>query len=139
MGSIKSFGDLRVYKTALLLLARIYNVAYKIPHQKLRTQLIKSAEALAPLIAEGFTRKRNPIDAARFYEMAMVESDEETAHLAEAVILSRRFQQIPVKECDDLIQEYTSLSKQLNRLATIWRSFSSISNNPRDRKLKTKY
>ncbi|MBI3290132.1 four helix bundle protein [Candidatus Microgenomates bacterium] len=125
MSDIKRFEDLRVYKVSLVLLERIYIVAYKIPHLKLRTQLIKSAEAIAPLIAEGFTRKRNPVDAARFYEMAMVESDEETVHLAEAIILSKHFKQIPVEECESLIKEYTSLSKQLNRLSTIWRGFSS--------------
>ncbi|MBI2405430.1 four helix bundle protein [Candidatus Microgenomates bacterium] len=125
MATIKKFEDLRVYQLSLRYLDKLYGVAYKIPHIKFRTQLINSSEAIPPLIAEGFARKRNPADAARFYEMAMVESDEVTVHLAKAIILAKRFKRIPVDECNELIKDYTSLSKQLNRLSKIWRSFSS--------------
>ena len=125
MATIKKFEDLRVYQLSLKYLDKLYGVAYKIPHIKFRTQLINSSEAIPPLIAEGFARKRNPADAARFYEMAMVESDEVTVHLTKAIILAKRFKRIPVDECTELIKDYTSLSKQLNRLSKIWRGFSS--------------
>lgn len=125
MATIKRVEDLRVYRVSLELLDRLYEVAYKIPHLKLRTQLINSGEAIPPLIAEGFSKKRNPKDAARYYEMAMTESDEVTVHFTKAVILAKRFPRIPVSECRSLKENYTSLSKQLNKLAKVWRSFSS--------------
>ncbi len=124
MSKIKSYKDLRVYQLSLKLLDRLYEVAYKIPHIKLRTQLINSGEAIPPLIAEGFAKKRNPKEAARYYEMAMAESDEVCVHLTKAIILSKRFKNIPVDKCKSLKKDYTSLSKQLNRLAVTWRNFS---------------
>ena len=125
MSDIKTYKDLRVYQISMKLLERLYEIAYKIPHIKLRTQLINSGEAIPPLIAEGFSKKRNPKEAARFYEMAMSESDEVCVHLSKAVILSKRFKQIPVEECTSLEKEYHSLAKQLNTLSVIWRSFSA--------------
>lgn len=104
---------------------KIYEAAYRIPHVKLRTQLINSAEAIAPLIAEGFAKKRNPREAARFYEMAMAESDEVRVHLAKAIILSKRFTKIPAALFNSPENRYLSLSKQLNRLASTWRNFAS--------------
>lgn len=124
MDTVRTFKDLRVYQISIKLLHRTYEVAYKIPHLKLRTQLINSSEAISPLVAEGFAKKRNPKEYARFCEIAMGESDEVVAHLMKAIILSNRFYKIPIKECEDLIKEYTSLSKQLNRLSTVWRSYS---------------
>lgn len=124
MATVKTFKDLRVYQLSLSLLNRIYPISYLIPHLKFRTQIINSSEAIPPLIAEGFAKKRNPVECSRFYEMAMGESDETVAHLTKAIILSRRFRKINSVECKKLIEEYTLLSKQLNRLSQIWRSYT---------------
>lgn len=43
-------------------LEKVYEIAYKIPHLKLRTQLINSAEAVPPLLSEGFSKRRNKTD-----------------------------------------------------------------------------
>lgn len=142
MAEIKRASDLRVYKLSLQLLDQLYDVAYSVPHLKLRTQLIKSSEAISPLISEGFSRQRNPSDAARFYEMAMIESDEVVVHLEKAIILSRRFTKIPKERCEELAKEYTELSKQLNSLRQTWRKFAEPANpylkkNPRSDYPKT--
>lgn len=125
MAPIKDVKDLRVYQVGLKLLEALYALAYQIPHLKLRTQLINSGEAIAPLIGEGFSKRRNPKEAARFYEMAMAESDEVMIHLEKAIILAKRFIRIPVEDCKNLTNDYKSLSKQLNKLSGVWRSFSS--------------
>ena len=125
MTAIETYKDLRVYQSSMKLLDNLYDIAYKIPHIKLRTQLINSGEAIPPLIAEGFAKKRNPKEAARFYEMAMAESDETSVHFAKAIILSKRFKRIPVEECELLEKEYTILAKQLNKLSVTWRNFSA--------------
>lgn len=124
MSSIKSYEDLRVYNLSLEYLDQLYDIAYTIPHPKFRTQLIKSGEGIPPLIAEGFSRQRNPKDAARFYEMAMAESDEANVHLEKAIILSKRVNRISKSKCKELKNNYKSLSKQLNKLSSTWRGFS---------------
>ena len=124
MSLIKKASDLRVYKISIELLDPLYKIAYLIPHLGLRTQLIKSGEAIAPLISEGFSRQRNPRDAARYYEIAMVESDEVCVHLEKTVVLSKRFTRLPKTKCENLISSYNELSKQLNRLRTIWKDYA---------------
>lgn len=109
---------------SLELLDPLYEIAYIIPHLKLRDQIIKSGEAIPPLVAEGFAKKRNPVEAARFYEIAMAESDEVCVHLTKAIILSKRFKKISAAKCRELRRKYTTLSKQLNRLHHTQRSFS---------------
>lgn len=126
--TIKSVNDLRVYRLSLELLDPLYGVIYTIPHITIRMQLTKSGEAIPPLIGEGFSRKRNPADAARFYGTAMIESDEVVVHLQKAIILSRRFTRIPKHECERLINRYTELSKQLNSLHATWRKFAEPAN-----------
>mgnify|MGYP001576386955 CR=1 FL=1 len=116
MTSIKDVTDLKVYQLSLSYLDRVYFVAYRIPHLKFRTQLINSAEAIPPLIAEGFAKRRNHQEMLRFYEMAMAESDEEIAHFEKAIILSKRFSRIPKDECLKLKEDYKGLSKQINSM-----------------------
>lgn len=136
MADIKKVSDLRVFRISLGLLPELYDVAYAVPHLKLRTQLINSGEAISPLIAEGFSRQRNPADAARYYEMAMVESDEVVVHLQKAIILSHRFSRIPKEKCRKLIKNYTELSKQLNNLRQTWLKFAG-QNSPKKKKPDT--
>lgn len=121
---IKDVTDLRVYQLSLKHLDDLYDIAYSIPHKKLRTQLINSSEAIAPLIAEGFAKKRNHQEAWRFYEMAMAESDEVIVHLQKGIILSKRFKRIPKEKCEKLSAEYKSLSKQINSMIQAWKRFS---------------
>lgn len=122
--SIKRASDLRVYQISIELLDHLYEIAYLIPHLNLRMQLIKSGEAIAPLISEGFSRQRNPQDAARYYELAMVESDEVSVHLEKTIVLSKRFKRISRDKCLKLIYSYQELSKQLNRLRTTWKEYA---------------
>lgn len=125
MAEIETYKDLRVYQSSMKFLDPLYDIAYKIPHYKLRTQLTNAGEAIPALIAEGFARKRNPKDAARFYEMAMAETDEVCVHLSKAVILAKRVKKIPVDECEKLESEYHILAKQLNKLSVTWRGYAS--------------
>ena len=131
MDEIKTYKDLRVFQLSMEYLDRLYVIAYKIPHLKLRTQIINSSEAIPPLIAEGFSKKRNPKESARFYEMAMAESDEVCVHLMKAKILSKRFNNIPVTDCELLEKNYNSLAKQLNKLSVTWRKYS-VKSRPTD-------
>lgn len=116
MVSIANVSGLRVYQISFSYLDQIYEIAYQIPHLKPRTQIINSSEAIPPLIAEGFAKRRNLTEMLRFYEMAMAESDETSAHLLKAIILSKRFSRIPKDKCLKLNEDYISLSKQINSM-----------------------
>ena len=54
----------------------------------------------------------------------MVESDEVCVHLEKTVVLSKRFTRLPKTKCENLISSYNELSKQLNRLRTIWKDYA---------------
>lgn len=125
MTAIRDVTDLQVYQRALGLLNSIYHLAALIPesHRKLRRQLIEAAEAIAPLIAEGFAKKRNETECKRFFEMAMAESDETITHIRQVQILSNRFPKIEGKFCENLIGEYKIESKQLQTLIRNWNKY----------------
>ena len=125
MTAIRDVTDLQVYQRALGLLKNIYHLASLIPesHRKLRRQLIEAAEAIAPLIAEGFAKKRNETECKRFFEMGMAESDETITHLRETQILSERSPRIESQFCENLIKEYKIESKQLQTLIKNWNKY----------------
>lgn len=122
---IKDVTDLQVYQRALGLLKPIYRLASLIPesHRKLRRQLVEAAEAIAPLIAEGFAKKRQEVECKRFFEMAMAESDETITHLREVEILSENISRIKKETCEALIKNYKIESKQLQTLIKNWNKY----------------
>jgi len=125
MSTIWNVRQLRVYQRALKLLPILYDLVYSIPeiHQKLRRQILSCGEGIAPLIAEGFAKRRNIAEFLRFLEMAMAESDELMTHLEQVKILSNRFKIIRVQLCPKLIQEYTIVSKELYQLIRNWNKY----------------
>ncbi|MDP2861093.1 MAG: four helix bundle protein, partial [bacterium] len=83
MAAIKDVSEIRVYQHALALYPDVIYLVSLIPenYRKQRDQLLNSSVAIAPLIAEGFAKKRNNAEVKRFFEMAMAESDELITHL----------------------------------------------------------
>ncbi|PJC81226.1 hypothetical protein CO007_05825 [Candidatus Roizmanbacteria bacterium CG_4_8_14_3_um_filter_36_10] len=117
--------DLEVYRRSLESLKLIYKISYKIPesHQRLRTQIINSAESIPPLIAEGFAKRSSVKEFKRFLNMAMGSSDETITHSREIVILSETFKRIDNNLCVQIESKYKIISKQLNSLIKKWVSF----------------
>ena len=122
MATIWSVKQLRVYQRPLKLLPQLYDLAYSLPviRQKLRKQIINCGEGIAPLIAEGFAKRRNEAEVKRFFEMAMGKSDELATHLEQVKILANRFKSVRVELCQKLIEEYTIESKELYNLIKNW-------------------
>src|SRR3989339_1673835 len=113
---IKDVTDLEIYNLALELLNPVYKLANLIPqdHRKLKYQLIDAAEKIAPIIAEGFGKKKAPREFCRFLSMALGSSDEIITHIRQVKILAKSYHRINVKDCDDLINKYKILSKKMN-------------------------
>lgn len=125
MATIWKVEQLRVYQRVLRVLPLLYDLIYSIPdnHQKLRKQLTSCGEGIAPLIAEGFAKKRNVVEFLRFLEMAMAESDELLTHLKQVVILANRSKRIRLDLCPQLTKEYTMVSKELFQLIKNWNKY----------------
>lgn len=122
---IKDVTDLQVYTLALNLLEPIYKITNLLPlvYRRIKYQTNGAAETIAPLIAEGFAKKKSPREFCRFLAMALGSSDEVITHLREIKIVAKTVQKISIKECDDLIEQYKILSKKLNKLHAAWEKF----------------
>jgi four helix bundle protein len=123
---IRDVTDLEVYNLALELLTPTYKLANLIPqdHRKLKYQLIDAAEKIAPIIAEGFGKKKAPREFCRFLSMALGSSDEIITHIRQVKIVGQSYQRISIEDCDDLIAKYKILSKRTNKLLSSWQRFS---------------
>ena len=124
---IQDVSELRVYQQSLSLLRPIYKLVSTIPfsHDRLRKQILGSAEGVPPQIAEGFAKRRSDKEFKRYLEIAMGSSDETITHLQVITILSETEHAIPKDDCLKLIEEYRHVSKQINRLRNNWNSFRS--------------
>lgn len=122
---IRDVSELRVYKQALELLRPVYKLVSTIPlsHDRLRKQILGSAEGVPPQIAEGFAKRRSDKEFKRYLEIAMGSSDETITHLQVITILSETESKISKEDCSELIEKYRHVSKQLNRLRNNWNTF----------------
>lgn len=123
---IKDVTDLEVYNLSLDLLDPLYKLTNLIPpdHRKIKYQANEAGEKIAPQIAEGFGKKKAPKEFCRFLSMALGSSDEIITHIREMKILAKNYQRIDIKNCDELIEKYKTLSKRLNKLLSSWQRFS---------------
>lgn len=126
MTSIKDVSEIRAYQHALTLYPDVIYLVSLIPesYRKQRDQLLNSSVAIAPLIAEGFAKKRNNAEIKRFFEMAMAESDELITHLRIVKSLAPLCRRVEPTRCDHLIEGYKTVSKELNNLIKNWNKFS---------------
>jgi len=122
---IKDVTDLEIYRLSLELLEEIYKLANLLPirHRRLKYQLIEAAEKIAPIIAEGFAKKKSPREFCRFLSMALGSSDEVITHIREIKIVAKSYKMIQTEDCDALIEHYKILSRKLNRLLSSWQKF----------------
>ncbi|KKS70465.1 MAG: 23S rRNA gene intervening protein [Candidatus Daviesbacteria bacterium GW2011_GWA2_42_7] len=104
---MQDVSDLRVYQHSMKLLDDINLFLDKLPKKDydLFHQLLRAARSIPALLAEGFAKKSSQRDFRNFVIMAMGSSDEVITHLRIA------------KASQSLIEEYKSVSKQLNSLA----------------------
>lgn len=117
--------DLVVYNRALNNLKLIYILVNQIPdrHERLKKQIINSAESIPPLIAEGFAKRSSEKEFKRFLNMAMGSSDETITHAREIYILSTSIKTINKSLCVKIGNEYKEISKMLNSLIKKWVGF----------------
>ncbi len=117
---IRDVTDLEVYKESLRLLKKLYLFLRKLPKSEYDTvvQCKRSGKGIPATIAEGFAKRVSELEFKRFLMMAIGSSDELVTHLRTVVITVPRL----MVEAEELMEEYKTLSKRLNKLHSNWRS-----------------
>ena len=123
---IKSYRDLdvyqRAYRASILVMTKIIP---KLPDSEkfdLKNQLSRSSKAVPRLISEGFAKKHQRAGFQKYLTDAMGEANETQVGLCQCQDIYGEF--IDKKLCNDLIQEYEIIGKQLYRLEESWNKFS---------------
>ena len=119
---INDVTDLDVYNRSLASLHLVYKLEKQIPnsHAKLRIQFTSSAEGIPAHIAEGFAKRRSDKEWKRFLDIGMGSSDETITHIRAVKILANYLPGIDLQLCDEVIDTYKIISKQLNNLRKKW-------------------
>ena len=110
--------ELRVYRDTLQSFQLIEELAQELSPELFdtRRQILRSSKAIAPIVAEGFGKKRSQREFYRYIIDAMSSSDETITHLR--TIAMSRFNKIPIEKLKKIAEKYKSISKQLNSLAS---------------------
>ena len=115
---IKDVTDLEVYQESLRLMKKLYEFLKKVPASEYDTvrQCKKCAKSIPAQIAEGFAKRFYPAEFKRFLLIAIGSSDELVTHLRMLTIVVPRLS----IEAQELSDDYTALSKRLNKLHKNW-------------------
>ncbi len=117
---IKSYRDLDVYKRARKLIVQIYELAESLPADErfdLRDQMRRACKSVVDNIVEGYRHKDTPAKTKAFWRNSMGSANEMVEHLEQVVML----EYAPASTVKPLIDEYTIVAKQLNKLIQNWR------------------
>jgi four helix bundle protein len=125
---ITSYKDLEVYQrsyNACLIVMK--DIVLKLPDSEkfdLKDQLSRSSKAIPRLIAEGFAKKHQSrkLSGQKYLDDAMAESNETQVSVCQSKDIYPKF--VDVLICENLINEYDIISKQLYRLREAWSNFS---------------
>src|SRR3990172_6737384 len=119
--AIKSYRDFDVYQRARKLIVPVYGLAESLPADEkfdLRDQMRRACKSVAGNFVEGYSHKDTPAKTKSFWRNSMGSANEMVEHLYQIVML----QYAPAKDIQPLIDEYTIVAKQLNKLIRNWHS-----------------
>lgn len=127
---IKSYKDLEVYQRAYnACLIVMKDIVPKLPDSEkydLKDQLSRSTKAVPRLIAEGYAKKHQKSGFQKYLDDAMGESNESGVSVCQSRDLYPKH--VDVNICEQMINEYDIIGKQLFRLKEAWSKFSNPGN-----------
>ena len=127
---IKSYKDLDVYQNSYKgMLDVIKKIIPKLPESEkydLKDQLSRSCKAVPRLIAEGYAKKHQKAGFQKYLDDAMAESNETNVGLSQCNDLYLTNKE-DLKLCEELIDLYDKIGRQLYKLRQVWCDFSRIS------------
>ncbi len=118
--AIKSYRDLEAYQRAKKLIPLIYQLVGTFPADEkfdLCDQMRRACKSVVTNIVEGYGHKDTPVKAKAFWRTSMASANEMVEHLEQSVAL----RYATVESTKPLINEYTTVAKQLNKLIQNWR------------------
>jgi len=123
---ITTYRDLDVYQRAyeacILVINQVLPLLPDSEKFDLKNQLSRSSKAIPRLIAEGFAKKHQKAGFQKYLDDAMGESNETQVGLCQSRDLYSKY--INKEICQQLINEYEIIGKQLYRLKDAWTKFS---------------
>ena len=117
---IKSYRDLEAYQRARNLIVPIHELIEKLPSTEkfgLCDQMRRASKSVADNIVEGYSHKDTPVKMKSFWRISMGSANEMIEHLEQTALLKYA----PTKIVQPMIDEYTIVAKQLNKLIHNWR------------------
>lgn len=122
---IKSFQDLIVYQNLYKAMKIVHiEVILLLPKEEkfdLVDQMRRSSKAAPALIAEGFAKRYQIKYWSKYINDTIGECNETIHHLSVCKDIYSKF--VNVKTCDELINLYTIVCKQLTKLGQSWQDF----------------
>lgn len=122
---IRSFRDLDVYRTsheaAIVVLKKIIPRLPKEERYDLGDQLRRSVKAVPRLIAEGYAKRHQAKGFQKYLDDAQGESNESQASLEQC--RDAYGEHMDIKICEELIDTYDKISRQLYNLSLAWNKF----------------
>jgi four helix bundle protein len=129
---IRSFKDLDVYQNAYKAMLIVHReILPELPPSEkydLRDQLSRSTKAVPRLIGEGYTKKHQKAGFQKYIDDAHTESNETIVGLDQC----RDLYNIKPDLCNQLVDDYDKISRQLFNLAEAWDKFQNRRRTPLD-------
>ena len=117
---IQSYRDLEVYKRARGLIVPIHQLIDALPSTEkygLCDQMRRASKSVVDNIVEGYSHKDTPVKMKSFWRISMGSANEMIEHLEQTALLKYLTAEI----VQPMIDEYTVVAKQLNKLIHNWR------------------
>jgi len=123
---IRSFKDLNVYQNSYASMLMVFKeILPKLPKEEefdLKSQIRRSSKAIPRLIAEGYSKRHQRKGFQKYIDDALAESNETIVSLMQARDLYPNYVEIDL--CENLIDSYDKVSRQLYNLAISWDKFN---------------
>ena len=117
---IRSYRDLEAYKRSRSLIVPIHELIVTLPDTEkygLCDQMRRASKSVVDNSVEGYSHKDTPAKMKSFWRISMGSANEMIEHLEQTALL----QYAPSETVQPLIDEYTLVAKQLNKLIQNWR------------------
>ncbi|MBI5700734.1 four helix bundle protein [Candidatus Saganbacteria bacterium] len=122
---IRGYQDLNVYNDSYRAMLQIYKIILpKLPRSEydLIDQIKRSCKAVPRLIAEGHSKRHQLKGFQKYIDDAMAESNETTVSLCQVRDLCGQYVDLLI--CEELIDLYDKISRQLYKLSISWQRFT---------------
>ncbi len=116
---IRSYRDLEAYQRARGLIVPVHQLIEALPSTEkygLCDQMRRASKSVVDNIVEGYSHKETVAKMKSFWRIAMGSANEMVEHLEQTILLKYA----PTDTVHPMIDEYTIVAKQLNKLIQNW-------------------